>query len=66
MGRRGGRISHHLPDAGPVSLASALSHWLTSLIAVLDAAALHLALAPTHEPKLTARLALRMGFVALA
>jgi hypothetical protein len=42
-----------------------LSHWLTSLIAVMDAAALHLALAPSHEPKLSARLALRMGFVAL-
>jgi hypothetical protein len=42
-----------------------LSHWLTSLIAVMDAAALHLALAPSHEPKLEARLALRMGFVAL-
>ena len=42
-----------------------LSHWLTSLIAVMDAAALHLALAPSAEPKLAARLALRMGFVAL-
>ncbi|AGB26673.1 hypothetical protein Mycsm_06535 (plasmid) [Mycobacterium sp. JS623] len=42
-----------------------MSHWLTSLIAVLDAAALHLSLAPTTEPKLAARLALRMGFVAL-
>lgn len=42
-----------------------LSHWLTSLIAVLDAAALHLSLAPRTEPKLSARLALRMGFVAL-
>jgi hypothetical protein len=42
-----------------------MSHWLTSLIAVMDAAALHLALAPTREPKLAARLSLRMGFVAL-
>jgi hypothetical protein len=42
-----------------------LSHWVTSLIAVMDAAALHLALAPSCEPKLEARLALRMGFVAL-
>jgi hypothetical protein len=42
-----------------------LSHWLTSLIAVMDAAALHLSLAPSQEPKLAARLALRMGFVAL-
>jgi hypothetical protein len=42
-----------------------LSHWLTSLIAVMDAAALHLSLAPSREPKLAARLALRMGFVAL-
>jgi hypothetical protein len=42
-----------------------LSHWLTSLIAVMDAAALHLAVAPSEEPKLAPRLALRMGFVAL-
>lgn len=42
-----------------------LSHWLTSLIAVMDAAALHLALVPSREPKLAARLSLRMGFVAL-
>ncbi len=42
-----------------------LSHWLTSLIAVMDAAALHLALVPSKEPKLAPRLALRMGFVAL-
>jgi hypothetical protein len=42
-----------------------LSHWLTSLIAVMDAAALHLSLTPTREPKLSARLALRIGFVAL-
>ncbi|MDT7764826.1 MAG: hypothetical protein QOC63_4246 [Mycobacterium sp.] len=43
----------------------AWSHWLTSLIAVMDAAALHLSLAPSREPKLAARLSLRMGFVAL-
>lgn len=42
-----------------------LSHWLTSLLAVMDAAALHLALSPSREPKLSARLALRMGFTAL-
>jgi hypothetical protein len=42
-----------------------LSHWLIALIAVMDAAALHLALAPSLEPKLDARLALRMGFVTL-
>jgi hypothetical protein len=42
-----------------------LSHWLTSLIAMMDAAALHLALVPALEPKLAPRLALRMGFVAL-
>jgi len=45
--------------------AHPLSHWLTSLIAVLDAAALHLALTPSREPKLAPRLALRMGFIAL-
>ncbi|HET6499609.1 MAG TPA: hypothetical protein VFG87_02490 [Amycolatopsis sp.] len=42
-----------------------LSHWLTSLIAVMDAAALHLALVPGLEPRQPARLCLRMGFVAL-
>jgi hypothetical protein len=41
------------------------SQWLTSLISVMDAAALHLAVAPSREPKLAARLCLRMGFVAL-
>ena len=42
-----------------------LSHWLTALLAVMDAAALHLAIAPAREPKLPARLLLRMGFTAL-
>jgi hypothetical protein len=42
-----------------------LSHWLIALIAVMDAAALHLALTPSREPKLSPRLSLRMGFVAL-
>ena len=42
-----------------------LSHWLTSVLAVMDAAALHLSLAPSSEPKQSARLCLRMGFVAL-
>jgi hypothetical protein len=41
------------------------SHWLIALIAVMDAAALHLALAPSREPKLSPRLSLRMGFVAI-
>lgn len=41
------------------------SHWLTSLIAVMDAAAMHLSIAPSREPKLSARLCLRMGFTAL-
>ncbi|HEX4725494.1 MAG TPA: hypothetical protein VH333_23475 [Pseudonocardiaceae bacterium] len=42
-----------------------LSHWLTSVLAVMDAAALHLSLAPESEPKQSSRLCLRMGFVAL-
>lgn len=42
-----------------------LSHWLTSLLAVMDAAALHLSLAPESEPKQAARLCLRMGFTAM-
>jgi hypothetical protein len=41
------------------------SHWLTSLLAIMDAAALHLSLAPGLEPRLSARLCLRMGFVAM-
>jgi hypothetical protein len=42
-----------------------LSHWLTSMLAVMDAAALHLSLAPGTEPIQSARLCIRMGFVAL-
>ena len=42
-----------------------LSHWLISLLAIMDAAALHLSLAPGREPRLTARLCIRMGFVAM-
>ncbi|MDQ1719543.1 MAG: hypothetical protein QOE89_3496 [Pseudonocardiales bacterium] len=42
-----------------------LSHWLTSIVAVMDAAALHLSVAPDLEPKVAARLCLRMGFTAL-
>jgi hypothetical protein len=42
-----------------------LSHWLTSIVAVMDAAALHLSLAPDREPKVSARRCLRMGFTAL-
>jgi hypothetical protein len=42
-----------------------LSHWLTALLSVMDAAALHLALTPSSQPKDTARLCLRMGFVAM-
>jgi hypothetical protein len=41
------------------------SHWLTSLLAVMDAAAMHLSLNPHSEPRLPARLCLRTGFVAL-
>jgi hypothetical protein len=42
-----------------------LSHWVTSLIAVMDAAAIHLAVAPNSPPGISARLCLRMGFTAL-
>lgn len=41
------------------------SHWLTSLIAIMDAAALHLAVVPDLQPKISARLVLRMGFTTL-
>lgn len=42
-----------------------LSSWLGALVAVLDSAALWLALAPSRAPALEARLCLRMGFTAL-
>ena len=37
-------------------------HWLISQLAILDAAAMHLSVAPNTEPRLRARLCLRMGF----
>ena len=40
-------------------------HWLIAQLAVLDAAAMHLSLAPSVEPRLRARLCLRMGFTTL-
>lgn len=43
----------------------ALSNWATALIAVLDAAAIHLSVALKPEPSLSARLCLRMGSTAL-
>jgi hypothetical protein len=43
-----------------------LSHWVTSLVAIMDAAAMHLSLAPSTRPNITARLCVRMGFTALA
>jgi hypothetical protein len=42
------------------------SSWVVALIAVMDSAALWLALSPGRAPALQARLALRMGFTALA
>lgn len=42
-----------------------LSSWLVSLVAVLDSAALWLALSPSRAPAPETRLALRMGFLAL-
>lgn len=42
-----------------------LSSWLVALLAVLDSAALWLALAPSTAPAMQARLCLRMGFTAL-
>jgi hypothetical protein len=42
-----------------------LSSWLVGLVAVLDSAALWLALSPRSAPATEARLALRMGFTAL-
>jgi hypothetical protein len=42
----------------------ALSSWVTALLAVLDSAALFLALAPSQAPVVPARLCLRAGFLA--
>ncbi|MGB8652703.1 MAG: hypothetical protein WCD35_18800 [Mycobacteriales bacterium] len=42
-----------------------LSSWLVALVAVLDSAALWMALSPTRAPAVEARLALRMGFTCL-
>ncbi len=41
------------------------SSWLVALIAVMDSAALWLALSPSRAPRVEARLALRMGFTTL-
>jgi hypothetical protein len=41
------------------------SSWLVALVAVMDSAALWLALSPSRAPAPAARLALRMGFLAL-
>lgn len=41
------------------------SHWLTAQVALLDAAAMHIALRPSSSCRLRAQLCLRMGFVAL-
>ena len=40
-----------------------LSSWITALLAVLDSAALYLALSPSAAPEVPARLCLRSGFV---
>jgi hypothetical protein len=42
-----------------------LGSWLVALVAVLDSAALWMALAPSGAPAVQARLCLRMGFLAL-
>jgi hypothetical protein len=43
-----------------------LSSWVTALLAVLDSAALYLALSPDAVPAVAARLCLRSGFVCLS
>src|SRR5581483_11143523 len=43
----------------------ALSSWVTALLAVLDSAALFLALSPKAAPEVAARLCLRSGFLCL-
>ena len=44
----------------------ALSSWVTSLLAVLDSAAMFLALSPKAAPEIPARLCLRAGFACFA
>src|SRR5579864_4292357 len=44
----------------------ALSSWVTSLLSVLDSAALFLALSPKAAPEVPARLCLRSGFLCLS
>src|SRR5271169_6149570 len=44
---------------------AALSSWVTALLAVLDSAALFLALSPKTAPEVPARLCLRTGFLCL-
>ncbi len=44
---------------------AAFTSWLAALVAVLDSAALWMALAPSTVPAVQARLCLRMGFTAL-
>lgn len=55
--------SHHLPAAGRFRSPRPLSSWVTALLAVLDSAALFLALAPTSAPVVPVRLCLRAGFL---
>ncbi len=43
-----------------------LTSWVTGLLAVLDSAALYLALSPERAPSVPARLCLRSGFVCLS
>jgi hypothetical protein len=43
----------------------ALSSWVTALLAVLDSAAMYLALSPSAAPEVSARLCLRSGFQCL-
>jgi hypothetical protein len=42
-----------------------LSSWITALLAVIDSAALYLALSPKTAPEVPARLCLRSGFICL-
>ena len=62
LGGRRGREPHHIPVPGPLRSPQPLSSWVTSLLAVLDSAALFLALSPQSAPVVPARLCLRGGF----
>ena len=62
LGRRRGESHTTYPTLVRFRSPGALSSWVTALLAVLDSAALYLALSPGSAPVVPARLCLRSGF----